>query len=147
MYTDYRCLQLTYNFTEQDRTLHKYLTEISTNIMKEMGAKTVVPSSPITNYDIVGIKRRIIRVERLWEQARMIALLILTYNIGMRRICSLLVQETLPITVAIIRQEQLGHSRIGLRKELLNTVKLVDHEFEFEHKDDIVLKGGESHGV
>lgn len=46
-------LQLTYNFTEQDRNLQKYLTEKCAEIMKEMGAKTVVPSSPLTDYDIV----------------------------------------------------------------------------------------------
>ena len=46
-------LQLTYNFTEQDRNLHKYLTEKTTAIMQEMGAKTVMAGNPITNYDIV----------------------------------------------------------------------------------------------
>lgn len=46
-------LQLTYNFTEQDRNLHKYLTDRTEEIMKEMGAKTVVPGNPITDYDIV----------------------------------------------------------------------------------------------
>ncbi|WP_172372727.1 GMC family oxidoreductase [Sporosarcina jiandibaonis] len=46
-------LQLTYNFTEQDRNLHKYLTEKSKTIMEEMGAKTVMPGNPITDYDIV----------------------------------------------------------------------------------------------
>ncbi|MFC5603716.1 GMC family oxidoreductase [Sporosarcina koreensis] len=46
-------LQLTYNFTEQDRNLHKYLTDRAEEIMKEMGAKTVVPGNPISDYDIV----------------------------------------------------------------------------------------------
>lgn len=46
-------LQLTYNFTDQDRNLHKYITEKTTAIMQEMGAKTVVAGAPITNYDIV----------------------------------------------------------------------------------------------
>ena len=46
-------LQMTYNFTEQDRALHKYITEKSAEIMKEMGAKTVESRSPITDYDIV----------------------------------------------------------------------------------------------
>ena len=46
-------LQLTYNFTEQDKNLHKYLTEKTAAIMKEMGAKTVMAGNPITNYDIV----------------------------------------------------------------------------------------------
>jgi gluconate 2-dehydrogenase alpha chain len=46
-------LQLTYNFTEQDRNLHKYLTEKSKTIMEEMGAKTTVPGNPLSDYDIV----------------------------------------------------------------------------------------------
>ncbi|MFC4411777.1 GMC family oxidoreductase [Chungangia koreensis] len=46
-------LQLTYNFTDQDRNLQKYLTEKCAEIMKEMGPKTVVPSNPLTDYDIV----------------------------------------------------------------------------------------------
>ncbi|MGG3448487.1 GMC family oxidoreductase [Domibacillus aminovorans] len=46
-------LQLTYNFTEQDRALHTYLTKKSEEIIKKMGAKTVVPGSPLTDYDIV----------------------------------------------------------------------------------------------
>ncbi len=46
-------LQLTYNFTDQDRALHKYLTEKAVEIMEEMGAKTVVGRSPISDYDIV----------------------------------------------------------------------------------------------
>ncbi len=46
-------LQLTYNFTEQDKNLHKYLTEKTAAIMKEMGAKTVMAGNPITDYDIV----------------------------------------------------------------------------------------------
>ena len=47
-------LQMTYNFTDQDRALHKYITEKSAVIMKEMGAKTVESRTPITDYDIVG---------------------------------------------------------------------------------------------
>lgn len=46
-------LQLTYNFTDQDRALHSYLTERAGEIMQEMGAKTVVGGSPISDYDIV----------------------------------------------------------------------------------------------
>lgn len=46
-------LQLTYNFTEQDRNMHKYLTDRIAEVMKEMGAKTVVPGNPISDYDIV----------------------------------------------------------------------------------------------
>ncbi|WP_075619325.1 GMC family oxidoreductase [Paenisporosarcina indica] len=47
-------LQMTYNFTEQDRALHVYITEKATEIMKEMGAKTVESRTPITDYDIVN---------------------------------------------------------------------------------------------
>ena len=46
-------LQLTYNFTDQDRALHSYLTERAVEIMKEMGAKTVVGREPVSDYDIV----------------------------------------------------------------------------------------------
>ena len=46
-------LQLTYNFTDQDRALHSYLTERAGEIVKEMGAKTVVGGNPISDYDIV----------------------------------------------------------------------------------------------
>ncbi|MFF2752428.1 GMC family oxidoreductase [Psychrobacillus sp. NPDC058041] len=46
-------LQLTYNFTEQDRKLHEYITKRTAEIMKDMGAKKVEAGSPITNYDIV----------------------------------------------------------------------------------------------
>ncbi|MBT2570614.1 GMC family oxidoreductase [Planococcus sp. ISL-110] len=46
-------LQLTYNFTDQDRALHSYITEKAAEIMQEMGAKTVVAGNPISDYDIV----------------------------------------------------------------------------------------------
>ena len=46
-------LQMTYNFTDQDRNLHKYLTEKTTVIMEEMGAKTVMSGNPLSDYDIV----------------------------------------------------------------------------------------------
>ncbi|MDN7246688.1 GMC family oxidoreductase [Planococcus shenhongbingii] len=46
-------LQITYNFTDQDKALHAYLTEKAAGIMQEMGAKTVVGGSPISDYDIV----------------------------------------------------------------------------------------------
>lgn len=46
-------LQLTYNFTDQDRALHGYLTDRAGEIMQEMGAKTVVAGNPISDYDIV----------------------------------------------------------------------------------------------
>ncbi|PJO40172.1 GMC family oxidoreductase, partial [Lysinibacillus xylanilyticus] len=46
-------IQLTYNFTDQDRALHKYISARAADIMKEMGAKTVVPNAEITDYNIV----------------------------------------------------------------------------------------------
>lgn len=46
-------VQMTYNFTDQDRALHAYISEKAAEIMKEMGAKTVEGRSPITDYDIV----------------------------------------------------------------------------------------------
>ncbi|RST75129.1 GMC family oxidoreductase [Siminovitchia acidinfaciens] len=46
-------LQMTYNFTDQDRALHKFATERSAEIMKEMGAKEVLPENILTDYDIV----------------------------------------------------------------------------------------------
>lgn len=45
--------QLTYNFTDQDRALHKYISARAADIMKEMGAKTIVPNAEITDYNIV----------------------------------------------------------------------------------------------
>ncbi len=46
-------LQLTYNFTDQDRALHKFVSARAADIMKEMGAKTIVPNAEITDYNIV----------------------------------------------------------------------------------------------
>ncbi|QED46654.1 GMC family oxidoreductase [Cytobacillus dafuensis] len=46
-------LRLTYNFTEQDRNLFKFSNDKTEEIMKEMGAKTVVPENVIEEYDIV----------------------------------------------------------------------------------------------
>ncbi|SEJ00317.1 gluconate 2-dehydrogenase alpha chain [Bhargavaea ginsengi] len=46
-------LQLTYNFTDQDRALHKYISEKATEIIEAMGAKQAVGRAPITDYDIV----------------------------------------------------------------------------------------------
>lgn len=46
-------LQLTYNFTDQDRALHKYITERAVEIMEKMGPKQTVGRNPITDYDIV----------------------------------------------------------------------------------------------
>src|SRR5699024_11668603 len=46
-------LKMTYNFTDQDRNLHKYITGKIEDIMKEMGAKTVDGSGEVEDYDIV----------------------------------------------------------------------------------------------
>lgn len=46
-------LQLTYNFTKQDIALHSFISEKSSEIMKKMGAKTVVGRGAIDQYDIV----------------------------------------------------------------------------------------------
>ncbi|WP_431029960.1 GMC family oxidoreductase [Lysinibacillus sp. LZ02] len=46
-------LQITYNFTDQDRALHKFISQRAAEIAKEMGAKEVVPRSEITDYNIV----------------------------------------------------------------------------------------------
>ncbi|MDW0111471.1 GMC family oxidoreductase [Sporosarcina aquimarina] len=46
-------LQMTYNFTEQDRNLHKFITDKTVKIMKEMGAKKTEGGNPLTDYDIV----------------------------------------------------------------------------------------------
>src|SRR5699024_1032692 len=46
-------LKMTYNFTDQDRNLHKYITGKIEDIMKEMGAKTVDGSGQLEEYDIV----------------------------------------------------------------------------------------------
>lgn len=46
-------LKMTYNFTDQDRNLHKYITGKIEDIMKEMGAKTVDGSGELEDYDIV----------------------------------------------------------------------------------------------
>ena len=46
-------LQMTYNFTEQDRNLSKFITERATEIVQEMGAKIVMPGGELKEYDIV----------------------------------------------------------------------------------------------
>lgn len=46
-------LQMTYNFTDQDKALHKFATERSAEIIKDMGANEVVPENVLTDYDIV----------------------------------------------------------------------------------------------
>ncbi len=46
-------LQITYNFTDQDRALQAFTTKKAAEIMEKMGAKKVLPSKPLTDYDIV----------------------------------------------------------------------------------------------
>lgn len=46
-------LRMTYDFTEQDRNLHKYTSEKSAKIMKEMGADIVEKAELSEHYDIV----------------------------------------------------------------------------------------------
>lgn len=46
-------LQLNYNFTDQDRALHLYITEKAKEILNEMGAKTVAAGGELGDYDIV----------------------------------------------------------------------------------------------
>lgn len=46
-------LSLTYNFTDQDRNLHKFITEKSVQIMEKIGAKKTLGAAPIQDYDIV----------------------------------------------------------------------------------------------
>ena len=46
-------LQMTYNFTENDRKLSAYLTEKMATIMEKMGAKKTEAGGPLTDYDIV----------------------------------------------------------------------------------------------
>ncbi|WP_026570217.1 MULTISPECIES: GMC family oxidoreductase [Sediminibacillus] len=46
-------LRLTYDYTEQDRKLHEYISEKCAEIMKEMGADNVEPRSISDHYNIV----------------------------------------------------------------------------------------------
>ncbi|WP_040287463.1 GMC family oxidoreductase [Sporosarcina koreensis] len=46
-------LSLTYNFTDQDRNLHKYLTQKAVEVSEKMGAKKTEAAAPIQDYDIV----------------------------------------------------------------------------------------------
>lgn len=46
-------LQMTYNFTDQDKALNKYVSKKCGDILKEMGAKTVVVSSDLDQYSII----------------------------------------------------------------------------------------------
>ncbi|WJY26364.1 GMC family oxidoreductase [Sporosarcina trichiuri] len=46
-------LSLTYNFTDQDRNLHKYLTQKAVEVSEKMGAKKTEAAAPIEDYDIV----------------------------------------------------------------------------------------------
>src|SRR5699024_12754707 len=46
-------LKMTYDFTEQDRKLHKYLSDRSAVILEEMGADIVEKNVISDHYDIV----------------------------------------------------------------------------------------------
>lgn len=46
-------LRMTYNFTEQDRKLHAFLSEKATEFVKEMGADIVTEAKELGDYDIV----------------------------------------------------------------------------------------------
>lgn len=46
-------LKLTYDFTDQDRNLHKYISDKAADILKEMGADKVEPNEISEHYDIV----------------------------------------------------------------------------------------------
>lgn len=46
-------LQLNYDFTKQDIALHKFISDKSAGILKEMGAKKVEARAPIDHYNIV----------------------------------------------------------------------------------------------
>lgn len=46
-------LKLTYDFTDHDRKLHKYITDRSAEILNEMGADSVEKSTMSEHYDIV----------------------------------------------------------------------------------------------
>ncbi|MBB4824935.1 gluconate 2-dehydrogenase alpha chain [Sporosarcina luteola] len=45
-------LQMTYNFTEQDRNLHKFITKKTVEVMEKMGAKKTEGGGPLAEYDI-----------------------------------------------------------------------------------------------
>src|SRR5699024_4285889 len=46
-------LRMTYNFTDQDRKLHSFLSEKATEFVKEMGADIVTEGEELGDYDIV----------------------------------------------------------------------------------------------
>src|SRR5699024_10341107 len=46
-------LKMTYDFTDQDRNLHKYISKRSAEILEEMGASTVEENEISEHYDIV----------------------------------------------------------------------------------------------
>lgn len=46
-------LRMTYNFTEQDRNLHKFITKKTVEVMERMGAKKTEGGGPLAEYDIV----------------------------------------------------------------------------------------------
>lgn len=46
-------MQLTYNFTDQDRNLHAFITKKLVTVMENMGAKKTEGGGPLEDYDIV----------------------------------------------------------------------------------------------
>lgn len=47
-------LRLTYNFTDQDRALHKFITDKTAEVAKRMqGVKSITKDPYITNYSVV----------------------------------------------------------------------------------------------
>ncbi|HIS29142.1 MAG TPA: GMC family oxidoreductase [Candidatus Avamphibacillus intestinigallinarum] len=46
-------LRMTYNFTDQDRNMHKFITDKAAEIMEKMGAKKVEKNAELEDYDIV----------------------------------------------------------------------------------------------
>ena len=57
-------MQLTYNFTGQDRALHKYISARAADIMKEMGAKQSSLTRKLPIIISYLTKQRITLVER-----------------------------------------------------------------------------------
>src|SRR5699024_9586501 len=46
-------LRMTYNFTDQDRNMHKFITDKAAEIMEKMGDKKVEKNAELEDYDIV----------------------------------------------------------------------------------------------
>lgn len=46
-------LKMTYNFTDNDKALNRYIVSQMTEIAKNLGAKTIAPSAALNNYSII----------------------------------------------------------------------------------------------